>query len=620
MAKISNLPLLSAGITKRTFMSSVANLVISLLSAYSLMKGDTGTTVNSYSDKAALAASDVTRGEATLLSTGVTYFTVTTDESANQSAILSTSTPGICWVPKVQRYRSVADMLASKETGDKDQLWYADGFQYMQAASEAVDHHLTTSGGTKLYVMPDLLNKGAYHLDAWGCPKFATIAANSTTTYPASCETQFAQAEAAAKAAKTGVIIGPGTYLYTSTKSLTWDGGFIQGAGNLNTCLFYSGSGEALVTGDKKVAVDNISHAKWLHFQIRLHPDADCTVVLFNSASSFQTVIDGFRYSASQTAPKVAVTFEDSDGGASYSVRTIFNDVYIEGAPTYGGSTAAAACPVGIWLMSAIQTVMGNVHVQDCECNIRLGSDGIDFVSRNVQDITISGNSRVQHGDRGLLVGTGSGIEIYDAGGINLSGSTIYTNNNAPNPGLATQYPISIFGVVVGLKITDLATNMNDRSDAFLRIGKSAVVSGSAINGLSLLGPKPVGQILIEPGASINGLSFGPVYMDNPNAFMRRQILAGTKAHILDLTAMEVGNLLIDASSETIAGFSGGVLGNKYLMKVDMINGGALSLDCSSNSIYANTKSIISIADDSILTVTPARSGNATIYKIEIDR
>lgn len=58
----------------------------------------------------------------------------------------------------------LADTSPARGAGAK---WYADAFTYVEAASAATDHHLTTAGGVKLYVQPG--EGGRADVRAFGC-------------------------------------------------------------------------------------------------------------------------------------------------------------------------------------------------------------------------------------------------------------------------------------------------------------------------------------------------------------------------------------------------------------------------------------------------------------------
>ncbi|MDU8926724.1 hypothetical protein RXV86_04935 [Alisedimentitalea sp. MJ-SS2] len=63
-------------------------------------------------------------------------------------------------------YDTVGDLLTSSEASrGAGEIWQAGGFRYEEAAAAAIDHHLTTAGGVKLYVLP---SPGGYNLLAFG--------------------------------------------------------------------------------------------------------------------------------------------------------------------------------------------------------------------------------------------------------------------------------------------------------------------------------------------------------------------------------------------------------------------------------------------------------------------
>lgn len=72
-------------------------------------------------------------------------------------------------------YATVEDMLLhdpnAKAKGE-GQIWEAGGFRYEEAAPTATDHHVTTAGGVKLYVLPGA--DGKYPLLAFGTPTDGT--------------------------------------------------------------------------------------------------------------------------------------------------------------------------------------------------------------------------------------------------------------------------------------------------------------------------------------------------------------------------------------------------------------------------------------------------------------
>lgn len=63
-------------------------------------------------------------------------------------------------------FRTVQEMLSSN-LGRRGEgaIWNAGGYRYEEAASDASDHHLTTAGGVKLYVLP---GDGGYSVMAFG--------------------------------------------------------------------------------------------------------------------------------------------------------------------------------------------------------------------------------------------------------------------------------------------------------------------------------------------------------------------------------------------------------------------------------------------------------------------
>lgn len=64
-------------------------------------------------------------------------------------------------------FNTVAAMLASMDVAQgQGTVWRADGFRYREADPAATDHHLTTAGGVKLYVMPG--DDGWYNFLAMG--------------------------------------------------------------------------------------------------------------------------------------------------------------------------------------------------------------------------------------------------------------------------------------------------------------------------------------------------------------------------------------------------------------------------------------------------------------------
>lgn len=66
----------------------------------------------------------------------------------------------------VRSFATVAAMLASEaDARGSGWIWNAGGYRYEEAASDASDHHLTTAGGVKLYVLP---GDGGYNVKAFG--------------------------------------------------------------------------------------------------------------------------------------------------------------------------------------------------------------------------------------------------------------------------------------------------------------------------------------------------------------------------------------------------------------------------------------------------------------------
>lgn len=66
----------------------------------------------------------------------------------------------------VRSFATVAAMLASEaDARGEGWIWTAAGYRYEEAASDASDHHLTTAGGVKLYVLPC---DGRYNAKAFG--------------------------------------------------------------------------------------------------------------------------------------------------------------------------------------------------------------------------------------------------------------------------------------------------------------------------------------------------------------------------------------------------------------------------------------------------------------------
>jgi len=67
-------------------------------------------------------------------------------------------------------FRTVADLLADTSSGrGENRQWFAGDFQYLEAASDATDHHVTTAGGVKLYVERDadsFHSSGSYRIRA----------------------------------------------------------------------------------------------------------------------------------------------------------------------------------------------------------------------------------------------------------------------------------------------------------------------------------------------------------------------------------------------------------------------------------------------------------------------
>ncbi|MEL7012660.1 MAG: right-handed parallel beta-helix repeat-containing protein [Pseudomonadota bacterium] len=68
---------------------------------------------------------------------------------------------------------------AGKHLVSEGEYVQAGGFRYTVAASAAADHHLTTAGGVKLYVLKD--ENGVHHSDAWGI----TAGTDQTTQFQA---------------------------------------------------------------------------------------------------------------------------------------------------------------------------------------------------------------------------------------------------------------------------------------------------------------------------------------------------------------------------------------------------------------------------------------------------
>jgi hypothetical protein len=82
------------------------------------------------------------------------------------------------------------------------QIFTAGGFRYQRAASTATDHHRTTAGGVKLYVLTLV---GAYWADAFGA--VADDATDSYAAIQAACD-----AASAAADIETRVMLGAGIY------------------------------------------------------------------------------------------------------------------------------------------------------------------------------------------------------------------------------------------------------------------------------------------------------------------------------------------------------------------------------------------------------------------------
>jgi hypothetical protein len=446
----------------------------------------------------------------------------------------------------------------------------------------------------------------------------ATNSPNVETGTIIDSDSAFADAVAGAKARLNGIYIPEGDWVFSTEKFLDWDGAFVEGANDFNCNVWYNGStdDDAWVVGDRKVSVNSTSQVMFRNFRMRLTANAVVNNVFYVSASSFQTYFYRIRYARSFAVPADAVVLLDSNAGTDYAVRTVLRDCYFEGTP-YGGYVGAADC--GMWAASAIQTIVDNCHFQDFETNLRLGSADPDYIQDQIADFYVVNNSRFQHGDRGQLVGTGEGIEIFgQCNNVNFIDTTIYCNNNAPDPRYGDQIPFRVHGDINGGTIQRVTVNLNSRSDYFMTLESTATVDDLTIDDIEILNPRANEFFNVVSGAVTNGISVGKVRYDNPNADFINTSLTGNTNHTINLDFASIAEINVDSgTTETINAFSGGVLGVPCYLHCN-VTSGQLDFNASSSEIYFNSTSAVTIADDSVLEVIPFKFNANKRYRVTL--
>jgi hypothetical protein len=415
---------------------------------------------------------------------------------------------------------------------------------------------------------------------------------------------------------KDRVFIPNGTYKFVEPVIITKSGITIEGESDYNTSLLAYGTGIFQIGSTVNGLVEHVTLKNFTYYGM---PTFSGTTYI-RVKLAFQTYFERIKYKYSQKVPTEAIIVLDNDAGKSEQpVRVTFKDCFFDG-DDYNPTSPGLPTPIGIWNTGGIQVIVDNTHIQDCEIGVKCGVNPLvdtqyyDVAYPNDHDFNdfyFINNSRYQVGDRGYVTTNARAFDIWEGGNVVIDNSTIYLNNNAPNPALAGQSVIRFNkGASEKCTFTNNLVAFNARAEQAFEFMALSIVKKLEVSGNTFSSNVPDKNLLKINATSTQIVDFSSSnFVTNPNAYGTTHHMTNEAISPFNLgTSRNIFYENSDGSNRTFSNFSNGNTGQTYVINFS-ISSGSITLSSglssfSSGIIVDGMSGNIDILNNDILIVT----------------